>query len=536
MSDYGNRIIYDEYTQRGYASQRTPSVRCHQSRKDYQRLADAVQYLLCGNAVMTIGLDILLVEDDLDTQANLRDILEVDGHRVVVAGTAAEAKSIAAENSVCTVVLDRRLPDGTSEDLIPELRLLLPTVDMIVITGYADLNSTITALRHGVSDYILKPINADVLRSSLNKIARRREVESDLQKEQQFADVILETAEAIILVLDLDARIVRSNACFERITGWAFEEAKGENWFDLFVPEVARECTHEVFAQTIADVKTEGIVNPIRTKDGHERYIRWSNSTLKDESGETSAVLAIGVDITEQVEGERKSLQSQRLAAIGQTITGLAHESRNALQRIQASLEMLQLELQDNPEVQSDLNSIRRASNDIKMLLEEVRAFAAPINLHLEMADLSNVWRRAWKSITPAWEQRDVKFEETLHWEQLIVRVDEVRMEHVFRNLFENALAACSDPVRISVECVCANDETVEIVVSDNGPGLSTDLQEKIFEAFFTTKASGTGLGMPIVQRIVEAHEGKIWTDSSVEKGASFVIRLPRDPKNYRIA
>jgi hypothetical protein len=99
--------------------------------------------------------------------------------------------------------------------------------------------------------------------------------------------------------------------------------------------------------------------------------------------------------------------------------------------------------------------------------------------------------------------------------------------------LFENALAACSDPLIIEITCLDAefnHDSALEIRICDNGPGLTPDARRGVFEPFFTTKTKGTGLGMAIARRIVDAHGGEISVNESSHQGAEFVVVLPRFP------
>src|SRR6185437_14806140 len=115
-----------------------------------------------------VALNILIVEDDADTRENLRDILELDGHRIVAAATAAAA--LARDDwTFDTVLLDRRLPDGSAVDLLPALKRLAPAADVIILTGFADVEGAIAALRLGAADYLLKPINADELRTRVTR-------------------------------------------------------------------------------------------------------------------------------------------------------------------------------------------------------------------------------------------------------------------------------------------------------------------------------------------------------------------------------
>ncbi|MCM2374332.1 ATP-binding protein [Aporhodopirellula aestuarii] len=468
---------------------------------------------------MEYELTILLVEDDADTRGNLQDILEIDGHQVLVAPSMAKARSVVADQQVGLILLDRHLPDGTADDFLRELQSLASNAEIIVITGYADMDSTIAAFREGAVDYILKPINADALRKSVARIAKRRQIEGELVREQQFADEILQTAEAVVLVLGLDGKIVRFNPYFERISGWSLSDCRGHDWFEVCLPTRERETIRQVFLDTKRDIDTSGSIHPILTRDGHQRQIRWSNATLKDDQAKTYAVLAVGVDVTDLLAAQERALRSERLATIGHTITGLAHESRNALQRIQAGLEMLQLDLDDRPEARRDVDSIQRATHDLNNLLEEVRNFAAPIHLQVESASLPEIWRRVWRHLAVSREGRDARLEECIAGEGCKMRVDVLRLEQVFRNLFENSLAATDDPVRIKIDCQRSDTDHVRILISDNGPGLNIEQREKVFEPFYTTKSTGTGLGMSIVARIIEAHHGTIRVIEPPETG-----------------
>ena len=145
--------------------------------------------------------------------------------------------------------------------------------------------------------------------------------------------------------------------------------------------------------------------------------------------------------------------------------------------------------------------------------------------------DLTNAWREAWNLLETVHRERDAALDEDSEIVDVKVFGDRFRMVQLFRNLLENSLAACSDPVRISMRCreVTHNDRpALEISVCDNGPGLSPDARQSVFEPFFTTKTKGTGLGMAIARQIVDAHGGRIKLGAAA-CGAEFVITLPRD-------
>ncbi len=346
---------------------------------------------------MEAALDILIVEDDADTRANLEDILSLDDYSTASVGTLREAFDIVQLPEVSCILLDRRLPDGTADEALQRFSVLAPKAAVIVVTGYADLESTIAALRSGVSDYILKPISPQALRASLARLFRLKQAEERAQ-------------------------------------------------------------------------------------------------------------------------------QAERLAVIGEVVTSLAHESRNFLQKISSSAELLELIEKDNPEALAEVRRILVAERGLEQLLEELRAYAAPILLNKSLLSIQAVWRKAWLDACRARMCHAQLLEEVSH-EDVNVQIDEFRMTQVFRNLFENSLAACQENVEVQVVCK-RQDSYLNVTVRDNGSGLDAEQRRRVFQPFYTTKSQGTGLGMSIAKRIIESHGGDI-SVGNCNYGAEFIIRLP---------
>jgi signal transduction histidine kinase len=247
-----------------------------------------------------------------------------------------------------------------------------------------------------------------------------------------------------------------------------------------------------------------------------QEALRTANEKLERRVEERTAALE---------EAQKKALQAERLAAIGQLVTGLAHESRNALQRSQACLTMLELRIQDRPEALSLLRRLQNAQDDLHRLYENVREYAAPIQLHPRLCDLAQVWREAWADLVPQAELR-----EDTGGLDLRCLADPFQLKQLFRNLLDNALHAAEGPVRVTICCGPTEIEGVhalQVAVRDNGPGISEVLKHRVFEPFFTTKARGTGLGLAICKRIVEAHGGRIVVGDDSTAGAEMLVTLP---------
>ena len=362
------------------------------------------------------------------------------------------------------------------------------------------------------------------------KVTERARMKNALHQEKEFSEGLLEHAQAIVLILDVHGRIIRYNPYMEELTGVLQQDVKGRNWFDTFIPQRERERLREVLQETVEKSETSRTVSSIMTHVGRERRISWSSKTLKDVSGKTVAVLSVGQDITDLNQAQQRALQAERLAGIGQMSTGLAHESRNALQRIQACAEMLELEVEGNAEAMDLVHRIKLAQDHMHRLFDEVRGYAAPVHLDCSDCQLASIWREAWELLLPQWEGRIAEFVENTATAKLTFYGDHFRLVQLFRILFENALAACSDPVRIEITCsptVLSGGMAIRVAVRDNGPGLNQEQRERIFEPFYTTKTKGTGLGMAIARRIVEAHEGQIQVGSCAGRGAEILVTLP---------
>jgi PAS domain S-box-containing protein len=478
-------------------------------------------------------LHVLVIDDDTDTQANLRDILELDGYCVETAGTAAQALGRDDWSSIAAVLLDRKLPDSSAEELLPRLKQLAPGAAILIVTGYADLEGAITAIRQGAADYITKPINPDLIRNQLARIADQKRLTLAKERSEAAFRTLVEAAPCMIVIIRPDHSLLYFSPFAEEMTGYGAAEVLGKNYLQRFLLDSDRQALADQIQGVLSGTPARELENPVLCRDGSHRWMVWNARRLDDYEGQV-AVLAVGQDITKLKQAQEQALQSERLAAIGQMMTGLAHESGNALARSKACLEMLAWEVEDRPEALELIDRVQKAQTHLKHLYEEVRGYAAPFKLDREVWDLSGIWRQAWENLSVLRQGRDALLREEIGGLDLHCAVDQFRLEQLFRNILENSLAACRDPVRIEVRCSKAQiDEqaAVRLAVRDNGPGLNAEQKRRIFDPFFTTKTKGTGLGMAIAKRIVEAHGGWIAVGPGSGVGAEILVTLPRESR-----
>ena len=338
---------------------------------------------------------------------------------------------------------------------------------------------------------------------------------------------ILDTAVDAIITIDERGIVETVNQATSRMLGYADEEVIGQN-VSMLMPEPFSSEHDEYLAQyrQTGDAKIIGIGREViaRKKDGSTFPIHLAVSEFYD-SGRRMFTGIIR-DITDISRTREKLLQSARLAAIGQMVTGLAHESRNALQRAQAFLDMLELDLGDQPEQLALTRKTQKSLQDLYRLYEEVRNYAAPIQLEKRPVNLLTICENTWQRIADNYPDRKIRLIQSDTCKAVDCAVDVHRIGQVFRNILENAIDACAEECEIEVDCQLLDPLTIVFSIQDNGSGLPSEAAERLFEPFFTTKQRGTGLGLAICQRIVEAHSGKIQL-GTCEAGTRIEILLP---------
>jgi two-component system, LuxR family, sensor kinase FixL len=486
-------------------------------------------------ATLDRGLSkVLVIEEDRDARDHLRDILALDDFPVATAATAAEALARDDWHDLAAVILDGRLPDGTAHDLLPRLEQLAPDAAVIFVTGHSDLQGAIEALRLGAADYILEPINADALRLRVSRAVEQRRLARAKERSDAVFRELVEVAECMIVMLRPDKTIADFSPFAETLTGYRAGEVLGRDYLELFVPPEDREAVAERNRRAVAGEPIRATEQQVVCRDGSARWVLENARFLRGFEG-GDVLLIVQHDIHERKIAQDRLLQSERLAAIGHMVTGLAHESRNALQRSQACLDMLALKVRDLPDALNLIARLQQAQDDLHRLFEDVRYYAAPIKLERREVDLSAVWRETWANLDTVRRGRPATLRECLGCADLRCEVDPFRLGQVFQNIFDNALSACTAPAAIVIACHAGRldgQPAVRITIRDNGPGIGPEDRRKVFDPFFTTKTKGTGLGMAIVKRIVDAHGGRVAVADGDGPGngpgAEIVLILPR--------
>jgi len=371
----------------------------------------------------------------------------------------------------------------------------------------------------------------------------KRDLEQRLRASEALYRDVVYTVDDCVLGLDQDGIIRFANQHSVGCTGRDMAALLGTRLSTLWgAPDDPRSTElSALLARALAGRMQRELERTLTRPDGTGRTVRWTLARLAQQSptgdagGETQAcMLAVGQDVTERVELERRHAQDQALAAMGKLASGLAHEIRNPLNAAKLQLELLSRRARrlTEPEVAIQLAAtvdiVQSEIAGLSVLLDEFLQLARPRAFESESVDLGELLREVSELQRPVAEAAGVEIR--LRCEPHVnVRGDRVRLRQVLLNLVTNALEALSDRKGSYVDLHAAGcaERQVRVAVQDDGPGVAPDVRETVFEPFVTNKEAGTGLGLSIVKSIVEGHGGQVRLISPPEGGTLAEILLP---------
>ncbi len=343
---------------------------------------------------------------------------------------------------------------------------------------------------------------------------------------------IMEVSPSAVVIADQAGTILFANENVRHWFGYGCSEITGST-LDGLLPEISRRDDHahsaHAMAQTTIDMQRGGPQRVV-CKDGSEVVVDVTLVPVEEQSN--PLILAnFSRSDADKLDGQR--LESERCDAIAKMISGLAHESRNALQRAVACLDLLELDFNEDDRHLELSRKIRRSLSDLLENYDEVRRFAAPITLSRTATHLAPLCRSVFDELQmkcDAWANRieivggDVDDD--------LACVDRGKFQEVFHQVLHNAFDQPHGRVNIRVtheQTTLGNQAAVRICIHNDGQPFYAEALGRAFEPFYTTKQHGTGLGLSISRRIVEAHGGQILARNPDTGGAEIEVVVPRD-------
>jgi PAS domain S-box-containing protein len=360
-------------------------------------------------------------------------------------------------------------------------------------------------------------------------LSELRKVEAVARERQSLLKNIMESAREAIYALDKEGRYKWCNQAMLDMTGFKIDEIIGHSYIER-THEDDREMRRDRFAAAL-DGEAQSFESRYVASDGSIRFAAVNSAPIIVD-GETTGVLGIAHDITEQKQERDRAARADKLRALGQLASGVAHDFNNSLAAILGRAQLILRRVKDEELIRS-LGIIVTAAEDAAATVRRIQTFARKsLASDLELVDVTNLVRDAIEITRTRWENEaraaglDVSV--TLNADNgLFTMGNASELREVFVNLIVNAVDAMPQGGSLTISCK-RNDNRLRLRFADTGTGMKEEVRERVFEPFYTTKGvHGTGLGLAVSYGIIERHEGLISVESTVGRGTTFYIDLP---------
>lgn len=499
---------------------------------------------------------ILIVDDEESIARMLSMSLKADGYETFCAYNGEEGLSSFKTDKPDIVITDIKMPEMDGLELLKEIKKIDPDKEVIIATGHGDIDSTITALQYGASDFINKPVRDEALSIALDrakeKIAIREKLDDytntleqkvkeatvKLQRRSNFQRLLIKSSNDAIVAFDHDWKVVVFNPAAARISGDSAKEVLYKKTIDdLYDPQVvkiikdqAKEDSH----QKIMPWK-ETVIN---TKDGRDIPVRYTINVLYEE-GEFVGMVHFFQDLTEIKRLEKELVQSERLAAVGQTVSGLAHYVKNILIGLKGGSYVVDVGLKKNDmeKFKDGWETIKKNIKRVGDLTQDLLTYSKNRKPEVVVCSPNEIVADLFELIQDFSESKNIAFRKKVDLGIDEIVADPQTIHRAVLNLITNAIDACiedEDETKKHEVMIKTyrEDDWICFEVIDNGCGMDEDIQKRLFDPMFSSKGGkGTGLGLLVTAKLVEEHKGKINVATEHGKGSTFTIKLPYEKK-----
>ncbi len=366
-------------------------------------------------------------------------------------------------------------------------------------------------------------------------ITDRKHAEEKLKKSEEELHIILKSIGDGVIAVDMEGRITHMNPVAEQLTGWEKHEAIGSPLSRIF--RIVNEDTGEYVRSSVDKVLSgEGsvcIVNRslLIAKDGTEHNIAGSASLIRDDAGDVHGAVLVVRDVTEKLKIEEELYKSKKLESLGVLAGGIAHDFNNLLTGLFGNIELAKLKASSEDPVYQYLENANQALERATHLTKQLLVFAKGGDPILETVDLKSILKDVVEFNLSGSNVKPLFRLPSDLWQ---LKADKGQIGQVIANLTINAKEAMPDGGTLYIEAEnCKDPDTgltgdfVKLVVRDEGVGIPAKYLNNIFDPYFSTKQTGSGLGLATIHSIVGKHSGQIRVESKVEEGAQFTIYLP---------
>ncbi len=489
---------------------------------------------------------ILLIDDEETNVRVLSMSLRADGYEVLTANSGEEGLDVFEKEAPPIVLTDIKMPGMSGLEVLKSIKARQPDTEVIIITGHGDIDSAIEALHYGASDFISKPIRDQAISIALKRAGEKLnirqqlkrhtdELESmvrEMKRRSDFQARLIKNSNDGIVATDSDWRVVIFNPGAENIFGYTQAEIVSKmDARDFYPPEIVAMFHQEAAQKKDADWHE----TMISTKDGNKIPVRFSG-TVMFEGNQIVGSVAFFQDLREIKKLEAELIQSERLAAIGQTVAGMAHGIKNILHGFKGGSYLMNIGIDKNDSVKlkAGFKMLQKNIDRTSMLVMDLLSYAKERTPDYQNCSPNEIVYDVCEMMGKIAEENDVQIVKSFARDIGRVSMDPRTVQRALVNLVSNAIDACAmdhspaKQYRIEIKTILKEDEQIEFVVSDNGCGMTDEVKAKLFTSFFSTKGSGgTGLGLLVTRKVVEESGGSIDVVSQPGVGTTFTVRLP---------
>ena len=353
-----------------------------------------------------------------------------------------------------------------------------------------------------------------------------KDVSGQNRELHQLNKGILESTDLGVYTVDTDLRITSWNRCMAEMSGITPSEANGRELSELF-PVLDAEGVMSRIRSVLSSGEAEKLELVHRTLKGQLRFQKRRLAPLKGDAGIYGVVVLVE-DITEFKKLVEQTIHSEKLAEVGRMSAALAHEINNPLSVIAYATELMMREESEPAFIHEMLERISTETARMQTLTGSLLSFSRARETRWQQVDVDLIVNDVLKLVKYELEKHSIQVE-TVFSVLKPVQADPNKLKQVMINLLLNAAHVMPAGGKIKVEITMPDEGSIEILISDSGPGIPAEIRETIFDPFFTTKKEGvgTGLGLYICRNILEEHGGTIELAESCDKGAQFKLILP---------
>lgn len=497
---------------------------------------------------MELGRRVLVVDDEPEILDLMAEFLPTLGCKVLLAGDGAEALQLFAAWRPALVITDLRMPKVDGLALMRAVKETSPRTEVLIITGHAELDSAVQALRQGAFDYLIKPLDLGALgrrveqalecrRLILEKEALLEELEERVQartaalaESQRRLGALFNGITDPLLIVDRAFTILAANLAAARFSGTSVGDLMGRKCHrELFGREEA--CEGCPVQETFASGRPASSSRSRRAPDGTLLHLEVSSYPLAGEGERPAEAVEHIRDVTEKVRQARYLHNAEKLAAVGQFAAGMVHELGNALAIVAASAQFLLGYPGDRRQTgRPYLEAIRRSVTAAERTIRELLAFARPREPSLAAVNVAELLDRVCLLLKGEFAKHRVEVVRQVAADLPAIRGDPEQLQQVFLNLLLNAVQAMEGGGTVTIRAVFDPPRWARVELIDTGRGIPEEHLDRIFDPFFTTREGGTGLGLSIAHRHVEAHTGTLAVESGEGRGTRITVSLPAVP------